>query len=67
VFAPETTEKTIDLTKKGLDTYCDKVPLKERFAIRNAISTPERRIMACCNLGECEALFGKSYIEGMQK
>jgi hypothetical protein len=65
-FAPSTTDKVVVLSKAGLRTYC-LVPLKERLAIRNDISTDDRRIAACCNKAECQVLFGGSYIGELQK
>jgi hypothetical protein len=76
-FAPETTEKTVDLTKKGLKTYCDKVPAANRAEIRQNVNTPERGVFAYCSPAELEVIHGLylydkcpttgSYIEELQK
>jgi hypothetical protein len=57
-FAPETTQKTVALTKKGLKTYCDKVPAANRAEIRQSVNTPERGVFAYCSPAELEVIHG---------
>lgn len=58
LFAPETTEKTVALTKKGLKTYCDKVPAANRAEIRQSVNTHERGGFVYCSPAELDVIHG---------